>query len=89
MASDSSSAPSSSSTLTASAVIADESANNSNFVPANENPGLILTSQPLTGLENYMTWARSVFLTLSLRNKFGFVNGSISEPNPTSPLFNS
>ena len=65
MASDSSSAPSSSSTLTASAVIADESANNPNFLPANENPGLILTSQPLTGLENYMTWARSMFLALS------------------------
>ena len=48
-----------------------------------------LTSQPLTSLENYMTWARSVFLTLSLRNKFGFVNGSISKPALTSPLFNS
>ena len=36
-----------------------------------------------------MTWARSVFLALSSRNKFGFVNGSISEPAPTSPLFNS
>ncbi|XP_023888369.1 uncharacterized mitochondrial protein AtMg00810-like [Quercus suber] len=36
-----------------------------------------------------MTWARSVFLALSSRNKFGFVNGSISEPDPTSPLFNS
>ena len=36
-----------------------------------------------------MTWARSVFLALSSRNMFGFVNGSISEPNLTSPLFNS
>ena len=78
MASNSSSAPSSSSTSTGSAAMADESANNPYFLPANENPGLILTSQPLTGLENYMTWARSVFLALSSRNKFGFVNGSIS-----------
>ena len=30
-----------------------------------------------------------MFLALSSRNKFGFVNGLISEPNPTSPLFNS
>ena len=89
MALDSSSAPSSSSTSTGSAAMANESVNNSYFLPANENPGLILTSQPLTSPENYMTWARSVFLALSSRNKFGFVNGSISEPNPTSPLFNS
>ena len=89
MASDSSSTPSSSSTPTGSAAMADESTNNPYFLPANENPGLILTSQPLIGPENYMTWARSVFLALSSRNKFGFVNGSILEPNPTSPLFNS
>ena len=59
------------------------------FLPANESLGLILTSQHLTGPKNYMTWARSVFLALSSINKFGFVNGSIPEPNPTSPLFNS
>ena len=55
----------------------------------NENFGLILTSQPLVGLKKYMTWARFVFLALSSKNKFGFVNGSISELDPTSPLFNS
>ena len=89
MALDSSSAPSSSSTSTSSAAMADEFANNPYFLPANENPGLILTSHRLTSPENYMTWARSMFLALSSRNKFGYVNGSISEPNPTSPLFNS
>ena len=36
-----------------------------------------------------MSWARSVFLALSSRNRFGFVNGSITEPDPFSPLFNS
>ena len=89
MASNSSSAPSSSSTPTASAAMGNVSANNPYFLPANENPSLILTSQPLIGPENYMTWARSMFLALSSRNKFGFVNGSISELDPTSPLFNS
>ncbi|XP_075650134.1 uncharacterized protein LOC142620692 [Castanea sativa] len=89
MASNSSSAPSSSSAPTASVAMADEFASNPFFLPANENPSLILTSQPLTGLENYTTWVRSVFLALSSRNKFGFVNGSISKPDPTSPLFNS
>ena len=72
-----------------STVMADEFTNNPFFLPANENPGHILTSQPLTGPENYMSWARLVFLALSSKNKFGFVNGSIPEPNPSSPLFNS
>ena len=68
--------------------MADESANNPFFLPANENPSLILTSQPLTGPENYMSWARSVFLALSSRNKFGFVDGSIPKPDSSSPLYN-
>ena len=89
MASDSSSAHSSSSAPTASVAMADESANNPFFLLANENLGLILTSQPLTGPENDITWAKSVFLALSSRNKFGFVNVSISELDLTSPLFNS
>ncbi|KAL0015532.1 hypothetical protein SO802_002601 [Lithocarpus litseifolius] len=72
-----------------SAVMANESTNNHFVLPANENPGLVLTSQPLIGLENYMSWARSVFLALSARNKFGFVNESIPKPDSSSPLFNS
>ena len=72
-----------------SATIADEYANNPYFLPANENPGLMLTSQPLTGPENYMSWAQSVFLALSSRNKFGFVDGSIVEPDSSSSLYNS
>lgn len=69
--------------------MADEYANNPYFLLANENPGFVLTSQPLTGPENCMSWARSVFMALSSRNKFGFINGSITEPDPNSPLFNS
>ena len=72
-----------------SATIADEYANNPYFLPANENLGLTLTSQPLTGPENYMSWAQSVFLALSSRNKFGFVDGSIVEPDSSSSLYNS
>ena len=72
-----------------SATMANESVNIPFFLPANENPGLILTSQPLTSPKNYMSWARAVFLALSARNKFGFVNGSIPEPRLSSPLYNS
>ena len=72
-----------------STAMANESANNTYFLPTTESPGIVLTSQPLTGPENYMSWARSVFLALSSRNKFGFVNGSIPEPDPSSPLYKS
>ena len=40
---------------TSNAAIADEYANNHFFLLANENPGLMLTSQPLTGPDNYMS----------------------------------
>nr|XP_023891550.1 uncharacterized protein LOC112003573 [Quercus suber] len=69
--------------------MADESANNPYFLPATESPRIVLTSQPLTGPENYMSWVRSMFLALSARNKFGFVNGSIPEPESSSPLLNT
>ena len=72
-----------------SATIADEYANNPFFLPTNENPGLMLTSKPLTGPKNYMSWARFVFLALSSKNKFGFVDGSIVEPDSSSSLYNS
>ena len=75
--------------FSSSAVMADESANNPFFLPRNENSRFVLTLQPLTGPENYMSWARSVFLALSTRNRFDFVNGSIPEPDSSSPLFNS
>ena len=35
-------------------IMANESTNNPFFLPANENPGLVLISQRLTGPENYM-----------------------------------
>ena len=69
--------------------MADESTNNPYFLLLAENPGIILSSQPLIGPENYAAWTRSVFLALSARNKFMFVNGAISKPEVTSPLYNS
>ena len=48
-----------------STTMADESANSPYFLPATESPGIVLTSQPLTGPESYLSWARSVFLALS------------------------
>ena len=57
------------------------------FLPRSDN-SVVLVSQPLTGLENNLSRSRAVFLSLSGRNKFGFVNGQISMPDPSSSLYN-
>ena len=65
---------------------------------ANTNPSspyfipptyVVLVSQPLIGLENYLSWSRAVFLSLSGRNKFGFLGGSISMPDLFHSLYNA
>ena len=45
-----------------------------------DNPGLILVSQPLTE-ENYASWSRAMRVALSVKNKFGLVDGSIAVPD--------
>ena len=56
------------------------------FLHPGENPGAVLTSQPLIGGENYPAWARSVRKSLIAKNKLGFINGSLII---SSPLVNS
>ena len=66
----------------------DENSNPSSpyFLSLAENPVIVLVSHPLIGTENYPSWSRAVFLSLSVWNRFGFVNGSIPMPEPSSPL---
>ncbi|XP_020963815.1 uncharacterized protein LOC110265252 [Arachis ipaensis] len=39
------------------------------------------------GSNNYHSWERAMLHALSSKNKIKFVNGSISKPEPTDPLF--
>jgi uncharacterized protein YfkK (UPF0435 family) len=39
----------------------------------------ILVSQPLTG-DNYNSWSRSMIMVLTVKNKLGLVNGSLTKP---------
>ncbi|EPS58784.1 hypothetical protein M569_16030, partial [Genlisea aurea] len=37
--------------------------------------------------ENFLTWRRSILLALSIKNKAGFIDGSIPEPLLTDPTY--
>jgi len=62
--------------------------NNPFFLHPNENPALILVSPSLNS-KNYHSWARSMKLALQSKNKLQFVNGSLPQPLPEDPSFNS
>jgi len=42
-----------------------------------DSPKLVLVSQPLTE-DNYASWSQAMWIVLLVKNKLGFVNGSIS-----------
>ncbi|XP_075507387.1 uncharacterized protein LOC142544212 [Primulina tabacum] len=44
------------------------------------NPGLVLVSQPLMS-DNFASWSIAMPIALSVKNKLGFVDGSISKPS--------
>ncbi|XP_073033027.1 uncharacterized protein [Primulina eburnea] len=49
------------------------------FLHYSDNPGLVLVSQPLTR-DNFASWSRAMRIALSVKNKLGFVDGSILKP---------
>lgn len=53
------------------------------YLHHSDTSNLVLVSELLTD-ENYVTWSRSMILTLSIKNKLGFIDGSI--PKPTRDL---
>ncbi|XP_061340834.1 uncharacterized protein LOC133287279 [Gastrolobium bilobum] len=50
------------------------------FLHHSDNPGLVLVSQLLTG-DNYNSWSRAMKIALSVKNKLGFIDGSIPKPS--------
>ena len=50
--------------------------------------GLILVLKPLIG-DNYASWSRAMTIALLVKNKLGFIDGSISIPGGTYSLLNS
>ena len=58
------------------------------YLHASDNSSLILVNQPLMG-DNYHSWFRSMAMSLTIKNKLGFVDGSIGPPQEGifSPLY--
>ena len=50
------------------------------FTHHSDHPGLVLISKPLNG-DNYLAWHRAMTLALNVKNKLGFVNGTIKVPS--------
>ena len=55
------------------------------FLHHSDSPGLVLVSQQLTG-DNYSSWNRVMTIALSVKNKLGFIDGSIPRPDSTDLL---
>ena len=50
--------------------------------------GMVLVSKVLEG-DNYSTWSRAMRISLSAKDKIGFVTGSIKPPSSTDDSFPS
>ncbi|KAL5552502.1 hypothetical protein UlMin_039903 [Ulmus minor] len=65
-----------------------DDSSNPYFLHHFDNPGLVLVSQSLIS-ENYASWSRAMLIALSVKNKLGFVDGSIPKPAGTYPNLSS
>jgi len=77
------SSPSMDSSSTTSAMV-----DNSNpfYLHNGDIPGATLVSQQLVG-DNYNTWSRSMKMALIAKNKFSFIDGTLSKPDASSSDF--
>ena len=56
-----------------------ENASSPYFLSNSDNPGMSLVVQHLTK-ENYNTWSREILISLDVKTKIGFIDGSIPKP---------
>ncbi|CAH9106014.1 unnamed protein product [Cuscuta epithymum] len=55
------------------------------YLSSGDQPGNLITHVILTG-DNYVAWARAITLSLKVRRKFVFVNGTINKPTEARKL---
>lgn len=51
------------------------------YLHSNDHDGFVLVFDRLTSEADFHSWRRSVRLALNVRNKLGFVNGTILKPS--------
>ncbi|KAL9262211.1 hypothetical protein AKJ16_DCAP14767 [Drosera capensis] len=56
------------------------------FLHHSDNPCIVLVAQPLTDT-NYPAWSQGMLTALSIKNKLGFIIGSVTKPDPTSSQY--
>jgi hypothetical protein len=71
-----------------SATVMGDDSSNPYFLHHEESLLMSLVKQPLTE-ENYHSWSRLMVIALTAKNKIGFVNGNITAPSISSPLYNA
>lgn len=52
------------------------------YLHHSESLGFVLVSQLLTG-DNYNSWSQAIQIALSVKNKTGFIDGTLPKPNPS------
>ncbi|XP_057418242.1 uncharacterized protein LOC130712423 [Lotus japonicus] len=58
------------------------------YIHPNENLSLVLVTPILDG-SNYHSWTRAMEMSLQMKNKFGFVDGSIAKLPDTDPMLSA
>ncbi|CAL8173716.1 unnamed protein product [Prunus armeniaca] len=53
------------------------------YIYHSDHPNLVLVSKKLNG-DNYTSWARGIQISLSAKNKLGFITGDIKEPSSSN-----
>ncbi|XP_073226863.1 uncharacterized protein [Cicer arietinum] len=62
--------------------------NNLFYIHPNENLFLLLVS-PVLDASNYHAWARAMYMYLEMKNKYGYIDGSIKKPDLTASDFSA
>lgn len=63
-----------------------ENPNSPFFLHHSDNANTVVISPPLTD-SNYLSWNRSFTLAISIKNKLGFLDGTIPTPDLSSTLY--
>ncbi|XP_074307074.1 uncharacterized protein LOC141642244 [Silene latifolia] len=56
------------------------------FLSPSDNPSMSMVNSPFNG-KDFINWTRGVILALGSKNKEGFINGVIAEPEITSDKY--